>query len=226
MLTVFFNAFTLLLFLKECALFKTFRQISQVMNQTTVQGENIKYANSSLWLQLYFKPSIYIGRLLIQLYVLNLKCLWSTFFLTRFLLLCVCVLKGATFGVEGGQSKGLHSSALLRSPLFPPPLRNSSCTVSKVQCVFSTLSSSFSHLHKHMIRCEQFSSLDPTPLVAIAMSYKLSVLTLHICSIKDNMPDLLFKIQSHFLNSGSLISHSSKQTQSSHFQLMTLHFLD
>lgn len=42
---------------------------------------------------------------------------------------CVCV-KGATFTVEGGQSKGQRGSALLRSPLFPPPLRNSPCTVS------------------------------------------------------------------------------------------------
>ncbi|KAF3701491.1 ALK tyrosine kinase receptor [Channa argus] len=37
--------------------------------------------------------------------------------------------EGATFSVEGGQSKGQRSSALLRSPLFPPPLRNSPCTV-------------------------------------------------------------------------------------------------
>ncbi|XP_073321435.1 LOW QUALITY PROTEIN: ALK tyrosine kinase receptor-like [Pagrus major] len=39
-----------------------------------------------------------------------------------------CPSSGATFSVEG-QSKGQRSSALLRSPLFPPPLRNSPCTV-------------------------------------------------------------------------------------------------
>ncbi|XP_044021897.1 ALK tyrosine kinase receptor isoform X3 [Siniperca chuatsi] len=36
---------------------------------------------------------------------------------------------GATFSVDGGQSNNQRSSALLRSPLFPPPLRNSPCTV-------------------------------------------------------------------------------------------------
>ncbi|CAL8298935.1 unnamed protein product [Boreogadus saida] len=36
---------------------------------------------------------------------------------------------GAAFSVEGGQSKGQHGSELLRSPLFPPPLRNSPCIV-------------------------------------------------------------------------------------------------
>nr|XP_046269410.1 leukocyte tyrosine kinase receptor [Scatophagus argus] len=40
-----------------------------------------------------------------------------------------CPSSGASFSVEGGQSKGQRSSALLRSPLFPPPLRNSPCTV-------------------------------------------------------------------------------------------------
>ncbi|XP_031694372.1 ALK tyrosine kinase receptor-like [Anarrhichthys ocellatus] len=40
-----------------------------------------------------------------------------------------CPSSGATFSVEGGQSKGQRSSAILRSPLFPPPLRNSPCTV-------------------------------------------------------------------------------------------------
>ncbi|XP_014192765.1 ALK tyrosine kinase receptor [Haplochromis burtoni] len=40
-----------------------------------------------------------------------------------------CPSSGATFTVEGGQSKGQRGSALLRSPLFPPPLRNSPCTV-------------------------------------------------------------------------------------------------
>ncbi|XP_029350160.1 ALK tyrosine kinase receptor-like [Echeneis naucrates] len=39
-----------------------------------------------------------------------------------------CPSSGATFSVEGGQSKGQRGSALLRSPLFPPPLRNSPCT--------------------------------------------------------------------------------------------------
>ncbi|KAK2826374.1 hypothetical protein Q5P01_020588 [Channa striata] len=40
-----------------------------------------------------------------------------------------CPSSGATFSVEGGQSKGQHGSGILRSPLFPPPLRNSPCTV-------------------------------------------------------------------------------------------------
>ncbi|XP_040917186.1 ALK tyrosine kinase receptor [Toxotes jaculatrix] len=40
-----------------------------------------------------------------------------------------CPSSGATFSVEGGQSKGQRGSALLRSPLFPPPLRNSPCMV-------------------------------------------------------------------------------------------------
>ncbi|XP_034381036.1 ALK tyrosine kinase receptor [Cyclopterus lumpus] len=40
-----------------------------------------------------------------------------------------CPSSGATFSVEGGQSKGQRSSVKLRSPLFPPPLRNSLCTV-------------------------------------------------------------------------------------------------
>ncbi|XP_034432007.1 LOW QUALITY PROTEIN: ALK tyrosine kinase receptor [Hippoglossus hippoglossus] len=40
-----------------------------------------------------------------------------------------CPSSGATFIVEGGQSKGQRGSAVLRSPLFPPPLRNSPCTV-------------------------------------------------------------------------------------------------
>ncbi|XP_056152315.1 ALK tyrosine kinase receptor [Lampris incognitus] len=40
-----------------------------------------------------------------------------------------CPSPGSTFSVEGGQSKGHHGSAILRSPLFPPPLRNSPCTV-------------------------------------------------------------------------------------------------
>ncbi|KAG7281274.1 hypothetical protein CRUP_019799 [Coryphaenoides rupestris] len=35
----------------------------------------------------------------------------------------------AAFSVEGGQSKGQHGSELLRSPVFPPPLRNSPCIV-------------------------------------------------------------------------------------------------
>ncbi|KAF7202207.1 ALK tyrosine kinase receptor [Nothobranchius furzeri] len=40
-----------------------------------------------------------------------------------------CPSSGATFTVEGGQSKGQRGSVLLKSPLFPPPLRNSPCTV-------------------------------------------------------------------------------------------------
>nr|XP_020498778.1 ALK tyrosine kinase receptor-like [Labrus bergylta] len=40
-----------------------------------------------------------------------------------------CPSSGAAFSVEGGQSKGQRGSALLRSPLFPPPLRNSRCSV-------------------------------------------------------------------------------------------------
>ncbi|KAF7653444.1 hypothetical protein LDENG_00082740, partial [Lucifuga dentata] len=40
-----------------------------------------------------------------------------------------CPSSGGMFSVEGGQSKGQRGSASLRSPLFPPPLRNSPCTV-------------------------------------------------------------------------------------------------
>ncbi|KAM6973436.1 ALK tyrosine kinase receptor [Aplochiton taeniatus] len=40
-----------------------------------------------------------------------------------------CPSSGATFSVEGGLSKGQRGLALLRSPLFPPPLRNSRCEV-------------------------------------------------------------------------------------------------
>ncbi|KAM9777843.1 ALK tyrosine kinase receptor [Neosynchiropus ocellatus] len=40
-----------------------------------------------------------------------------------------CPSSGAVFSVDGSQFKGLRSSALLRSPLFPPPLRNSPCMV-------------------------------------------------------------------------------------------------
>ncbi|XP_015246381.1 PREDICTED: ALK tyrosine kinase receptor-like isoform X2 [Cyprinodon variegatus] len=40
-----------------------------------------------------------------------------------------CPSSGATFTTERSQSKGQRSSALLKSPLFPPPLRNSPCTV-------------------------------------------------------------------------------------------------
>ncbi|XP_051941610.1 ALK tyrosine kinase receptor isoform X1 [Hippocampus zosterae] len=40
-----------------------------------------------------------------------------------------CPSSGATLSLEGNQFKGRHRSALLRSPLFPPPLRNSPCTV-------------------------------------------------------------------------------------------------
>lgn len=45
--------------------------------------------------------------------------------------LCLCFV-GATFSVEGGHAKGQRTLALLRSPLFPPPLRNSPCTVRKL----------------------------------------------------------------------------------------------
>ncbi|KAM9707708.1 ALK tyrosine kinase receptor-like [Menidia menidia] len=40
-----------------------------------------------------------------------------------------CPSSGFSFTVEGGQSKSQRGSAFLRSPLFPPPLRNSPCTV-------------------------------------------------------------------------------------------------
>ncbi|KAM9842986.1 LOW QUALITY PROTEIN: ALK tyrosine kinase receptor-like [Aulostomus maculatus] len=45
-----------------------------------------------------------------------------------------CPSSGATFSVEGNQFKGQRGSALLRSPLFPPPLRNSPCTVRFWMC--------------------------------------------------------------------------------------------
>ncbi|KAL0969873.1 hypothetical protein UPYG_G00233580 [Umbra pygmaea] len=41
---------------------------------------------------------------------------------------------GAMFSVDGGQPKGQQGSALLRSPLFPPPLRNSPCEVRFWMC--------------------------------------------------------------------------------------------
>uniref|UniRef100_A0A6Q2YL48 Tyrosine-protein kinase receptor n=1 Tax=Esox lucius TaxID=8010 RepID=A0A6Q2YL48_ESOLU len=41
---------------------------------------------------------------------------------------------GAMFIVDGGHSKGQLGSALLRSPLFPPPLRNSPCEVRFWMC--------------------------------------------------------------------------------------------
>lgn len=56
-------------------------------------------------------------------------------FLTVFIL-CVLCVQGATFSVEGGQAKGQRGSALLRSPLFPPPLRNAPCSVSRVYVIF------------------------------------------------------------------------------------------
>ncbi|KAJ7991219.1 hypothetical protein DPEC_G00295050 [Dallia pectoralis] len=40
----------------------------------------------------------------------------------------------AVFSVDGGQVKGHQGSALLRSPLFPPPLRNSPCEVRFWMC--------------------------------------------------------------------------------------------
>ncbi|XP_037096758.1 ALK tyrosine kinase receptor isoform X1 [Syngnathus acus] len=45
-----------------------------------------------------------------------------------------CPSSGATLSMEGNQFKGQHHSALLRSPLFPPPLRNSPCTVRFWMC--------------------------------------------------------------------------------------------
>ncbi|CAK6962082.1 ALK tyrosine kinase receptor [Scomber scombrus] len=45
-----------------------------------------------------------------------------------------CPSSGTTFSVEGGQSKSQRGSASLRSPLFPPPLRNSPCTVRFRMC--------------------------------------------------------------------------------------------
>uniref|UniRef100_A0AAV2JAS9 MAM domain-containing protein n=1 Tax=Knipowitschia caucasica TaxID=637954 RepID=A0AAV2JAS9_KNICA len=41
----------------------------------------------------------------------------------------ICPSSGGTFSVEGGQTKGQRGSALLRSPMFTPPLRNSPCKV-------------------------------------------------------------------------------------------------
>ncbi|XP_020325933.2 ALK tyrosine kinase receptor [Oncorhynchus kisutch] len=41
---------------------------------------------------------------------------------------------GAMFSVDGGQSKSHQVSTLLRSPLFPPPLRNSRCEVRFLMC--------------------------------------------------------------------------------------------
>ncbi|XP_033844609.1 ALK tyrosine kinase receptor [Periophthalmus magnuspinnatus] len=41
----------------------------------------------------------------------------------------ICPSSGGTFSVEGGQTKGQRGSALLRSPMYPPPLRNSPCKV-------------------------------------------------------------------------------------------------
>ncbi|KAG7511008.1 ALK tyrosine kinase receptor [Solea senegalensis] len=40
-----------------------------------------------------------------------------------------CPSSGAAFSVEGSQSKVQRGAVSLRSPLFPPPLRNSPCTV-------------------------------------------------------------------------------------------------
>ncbi|XP_061651453.1 ALK tyrosine kinase receptor [Phyllopteryx taeniolatus] len=45
-----------------------------------------------------------------------------------------CPSSGATLSLEGNQFKGQRHSALLRSPLFPPPLRNSPCTVRFWMC--------------------------------------------------------------------------------------------
>ncbi|KAM9354884.1 ALK tyrosine kinase receptor [Pholidichthys leucotaenia] len=40
-----------------------------------------------------------------------------------------CPSSGWSLSVDRGQSKGHRGSAVLRSPLFPPPLRNSPCTI-------------------------------------------------------------------------------------------------
>ncbi|XP_036398162.1 ALK tyrosine kinase receptor [Megalops cyprinoides] len=40
-----------------------------------------------------------------------------------------CSSSGAVMAVDGSQSKGQQGAALLRSPLFPPPLRNAPCVV-------------------------------------------------------------------------------------------------
>nr|XP_061798361.1 ALK tyrosine kinase receptor-like [Nerophis lumbriciformis] len=45
-----------------------------------------------------------------------------------------CPSTGATLSVEGSQLKGQRHSASLRSPLFPPPLRNSPCMVRFWMC--------------------------------------------------------------------------------------------
>lgn len=45
-----------------------------------------------------------------------------------------CPSSGATFSVDGGQSRGQQGAAVLRSPLFPPPLRNSPCEVQFSMC--------------------------------------------------------------------------------------------
>lgn len=71
-----------------------------------------------------------------QLHLKNLAALFESLFNLNVVILGPRVtffplvsLKGATLTVEGGLSKGQRSSAVLRSPLFPPPIRNSSCTV-------------------------------------------------------------------------------------------------
>ncbi|XP_077477149.1 ALK tyrosine kinase receptor isoform X1 [Stigmatopora argus] len=45
-----------------------------------------------------------------------------------------CPSSGTTLGMEGNQFKGQRHSSSLRSPLFPPPLRNSPCTVRFWMC--------------------------------------------------------------------------------------------
>lgn len=119
-------------------------------------------------------------------------CLIFNFFCCVFNM-CLCV-EGATFSVDGGQSKGPRSSALLRSPLFPPPLRNSPCTVSK-SIVFSPQSKYRLHsqtcTYKHVIKCAQLAVYSAsTLLVTTATSAEHSVCTRHVCS---NMPDLPLK---------------------------------
>uniref|UniRef100_A0A3B3QJ29 Tyrosine-protein kinase receptor n=1 Tax=Paramormyrops kingsleyae TaxID=1676925 RepID=A0A3B3QJ29_9TELE len=45
-----------------------------------------------------------------------------------------CQPRGTVMAARGGQSKGQQGAALLRSPLFPPPLRNSLCVVRFWMC--------------------------------------------------------------------------------------------
>lgn len=64
---------------------------------------------------------------------------------------------GVSFSVEGGHAKGQRSPAVLRSPLFPPPLRNSPCTVRNAQRAPSAPPSLFTSMHKRRKWSLQFS---------------------------------------------------------------------